>query len=103
MFRESAAAYRESPAAFRDNPSPYRESPAAPLSVARIRADIADCLGDDPADIPLDENLLDHGLDSVRVMALLERWRETHDVHADFTDLAERPTVDAWARLLGAV
>ncbi|MEU6357587.1 phosphopantetheine-binding protein [Streptomyces sp. NPDC047072] len=69
----------------------------------QIRADVADCLGEDPADIPVDENLVDHGLDSVRVMALLERWRREYGVCADFADLAEKPAVEAWAALLGAV
>lgn len=72
------------------------------LTAERIRADVADCLGEDPADIPLDENLVDHGLDSVRIMTLLERWRRDHGVEASFADLAERPAVDAWAPLLGA-
>ncbi|WAZ26994.1 phosphopantetheine-binding protein [Streptomyces cinnabarinus] len=74
-----------------------------PLTVERIRADVADCLGEEPADIPLDENLVDYGLDSVRIMALLERWRHEYDAKADFADLAEQPAVAAWARLLGAV
>ncbi|MGW8063104.1 phosphopantetheine-binding protein [Streptomyces ziwulingensis] len=73
------------------------------LTLERIRTDVADCLGEDPTDIPVDENLVDHGLDSVRVMALLERWRREHDVTASFADLAERPVIEAWASLLGAV
>ncbi|MFR9795053.1 phosphopantetheine-binding protein [Streptomyces sp. MS06] len=71
------------------------------LSLEQIRADVADCLGEDPADVPLDEDLVDHGLDSVRVMTLLERWRREHGVTADFADLAEQPAVRAWALLLG--
>ncbi|MER5354557.1 phosphopantetheine-binding protein [Kitasatospora sp. NPDC002551] len=71
------------------------------FTVERIRAEVADLLGEDPADIPLDENLADWGLDSVRLMALAERWRaEGADVA--FLQLAERPAVEAWAELLGA-
>ncbi|MEU9594701.1 phosphopantetheine-binding protein [Streptomyces sp. NPDC048193] len=73
------------------------------LTLEQIRSDIADCLGEDPADIPVDENLVDCGLDSVRIMALLERWRRDHAVTADFADLAEQPAIEAWAPLLGAV
>ncbi|MEV5759409.1 phosphopantetheine-binding protein [Streptomyces tendae] len=73
------------------------------LTVERIRTDVADCLGEAPADIPVDENLVDHGLDSIRVMTLLERWRREHAVTASFADLAERPAIEAWAPLLGAV
>ncbi|MGW0830440.1 phosphopantetheine-binding protein [Streptomyces prunicolor] len=71
------------------------------LTLEQIRSDVAECLGEDPADIPYDENLIDYGLDSVRVMALLERWRQQHAVQADFVDLAERPAIEAWAPLLG--
>ncbi|USQ85071.1 phosphopantetheine-binding protein [Streptomyces phaeoluteigriseus] len=72
------------------------------LTVEQIRADVADVLGEEPEDIPVDENLLDLGLDSVRIMTLLERWRHDHAVTAGFADLAERPAVEAWAALLGA-
>lgn len=73
-----------------------------PLTVEQIRHDVADVLGENPADIPVDENLVDYGLDSVRVMTLLERWRREHGVRAGFADLAEQPAVEAWAALLGA-
>ncbi|MEU8510002.1 phosphopantetheine-binding protein [Kitasatospora sp. NPDC048722] len=71
------------------------------FTVERIRAEVADLLGEDPAGIPLDEDLADWGLDSVRLMSLAERWRaEGADVA--FVRLAERPEVGAWAALLGA-
>ncbi|MBC9713448.1 isochorismatase [Streptomyces sp. TRM66268-LWL] len=72
------------------------------LTVERIRADVADVLGEDPADIPDDENLVDYGLDSVRLMSLRERWAREFAIEASFTDLAERPAIEAWAPLLGA-
>ncbi|MFD6424678.1 phosphopantetheine-binding protein [Streptomyces sp. NPDC060198] len=72
------------------------------LTLELIRADIADSLGEDPEDIPVDENLVDYGLDSVRIMALLERWRREHGVRAAFADLAEQPAVQAWLPLLVA-
>ncbi|MDI3385097.1 phosphopantetheine-binding protein [Streptomyces sp. B-S-A8] len=71
------------------------------LTVEQIRADVADALGEDIADIPVDENLVDYGLDSVRIMALLERWRRDHGADATFVDLAEQPAIEAWAPLLG--
>ncbi|MFE6865087.1 phosphopantetheine-binding protein [Kitasatospora sp. NPDC057692] len=71
------------------------------FTVDRIRAEVADLLGEDPADIPLDENLADWGLDSVRLMALAERWR-AEGAEVAFLQLAERPAVEAWAELLGA-
>lgn len=71
------------------------------LTSEQLRRDVADCLGEDPADIPLDENLVDFGLDSIRIMTLIERWRREHGIEAGFVDLAERPELDAWAPLLG--
>jgi len=71
-----------------------------PLTIERIRADVAEVLAEEPAGIPLDESLVDYGLDSVRIMTLLERWRREHAVDADFADLAERPEIEAWAALL---
>ncbi|GHF34933.1 hypothetical protein GCM10018790_10810 [Kitasatospora xanthocidica] len=67
----------------------------------RIRAEVADLLGEDPADIPLDENLVDWGLDSIRLMTLAERWR-AEGAEVAFVQLAERPALEAWAELLGA-
>ncbi|WP_431038726.1 phosphopantetheine-binding protein [Streptomyces sp. P6-2-1] len=76
--------------------------PHPTLTPEAIRADVADALGEDPADIPLDENLLDHGLDSVRLMSLLEGWRREHTIDVGFADLAETPVIAVWADLLGA-
>ncbi|MEU8920190.1 phosphopantetheine-binding protein [Kitasatospora sp. NPDC048545] len=72
------------------------------FTVERIRAEVADLLGEDPADIPLDENLVDWGLDSIRLMTLAERWR-AEGAEVAFVRLAEHPAVEAWAELLGAV
>nr|WP_189914115.1 phosphopantetheine-binding protein [Kitasatospora xanthocidica] len=71
------------------------------FTVERIRAEVADLLGEDPADIPLDENLVDWGLDSIRLMTLAERWR-AEGAEVAFVQLAERPALEAWAELLGA-
>ncbi|MFI2606623.1 phosphopantetheine-binding protein [Kitasatospora sp. NPDC018619] len=73
----------------------------ADFTVERIRAEVADLLGEDPAEIPLDENLVDWGLDSIRLMALAARWQE-EGAEVAFVQLAERPAIEAWARLLGA-
>ena len=72
------------------------------LTMQQIREDVADVLGEDPADIPDDENLADYGLDSVRLMSLVERWRRDHGADITFVALAEHPAIEAWSPLLGA-
>ncbi|OLT10619.1 hypothetical protein BJF78_28700 [Pseudonocardia sp. CNS-139] len=70
-----------------------------PFSTDALRAEIAALLDEDVAAIDPDEELPDLGLDSVRVMTLLERWRAAGaDVSLD--DLAAEPTIAAWHRLL---
>ncbi len=64
-----------------------------PVSKAALRALILPLL--DESDEPLDdENLIDYGLDSVRMMALAARWRKVHG-DIDFVMLAKNPTIDA--------
>ncbi|AUU89874.1 MULTISPECIES: isochorismatase [Enterobacteriaceae] len=69
-----------------------------PASKAALRALILPLLdeSDEPYD---DENLIDYGLDSVRMMALAARWRKVHG-DIDFVMLAKNPTIDAWWALL---
>ncbi|MFG3256029.1 phosphopantetheine-binding protein [Streptomyces sp. NPDC048172] len=78
----------------------------APTALTReqLRADVADALGEDPADIPEDENLVDYGLDSVRLMSLLQRWRRDHAAQVGevaYADLAGKPALEEWSALLG--
>jgi bifunctional isochorismate lyase/aryl carrier protein len=69
-----------------------------PASKEALRAIILPLL--DESDEPLDgENLIDYGLDSVRMMALAARWRKVH-ADIDFVMLAKNPTIDAWWALL---
>lgn len=51
---------------------------------------------DEPQD---DENLIDYGLDSIRMMELATRWRNVH-ADIDFVMLMKKPTIDAWWKLL---
>ncbi len=69
-----------------------------PLSKTGLRNLIAPLL--DESDVPEDdENLVDYGLDSVRIMGLAARWRRVHH-DIDFVMLAKNPTIDAWWALL---
>ncbi|MEU2562961.1 phosphopantetheine-binding protein [Streptomyces longispororuber] len=70
------------------------------LSPERIRADVAELLDCDPSEIEPEENLIDLGLDSVRIMTLIERWRAAGATAVEFPDLAERPELAHWTALL---
>ncbi|AFJ46495.1 isochorismatase [Shimwellia blattae] len=74
------------------------QAEALPASKAALKALILPLLDEDehPGD---DENLIDYGLDSVRMMALAAKWRKVHG-DLDFVMLAKSPTIDAWWALL---
>ncbi|MFF7297144.1 phosphopantetheine-binding protein [Streptomyces sp. NPDC008265] len=80
-----------------DNPLPE-----GPFGLDRLIQDVADVLCAEPEEIDPDENLLDQGLDSIRLMSLVSRWR-TEGAQIAFVDLAERPTLREWADLLAPV
>lgn len=66
--------------------------------LAEVRSQVLALL-DEPAED--DENLVDAGLDSIRVMGLIEDWRERgHAV--TFADLAADPTIRGFHAALGA-
>lgn len=68
------------------------------LTLEMIRHDIAAALEEEPERIQEGENLLDLGLDSVRIMLLVHRWTEVSGVAMDFGSLAEEPELGAWWR-----
>ncbi|RKT55495.1 phosphopantetheine-binding protein [Saccharothrix australiensis] len=72
------------------------------LPAERVRADVAELLGCDPADLAPDADLQDLGLDSMRIMSLVERWRAAGATGLEFADLAEQPSLGHWTALLGA-
>jgi aryl carrier-like protein len=69
------------------------------LTLDAVRADIAEELYLEPEEVSGSENLFSAGLDSVRLLGLVERWREA-GAEVTFADLAESPTLDAWWVLL---
>ncbi|WP_281032916.1 phosphopantetheine-binding protein [Nocardia brevicatena] len=62
----------------------------------RIRSDVSDVLGIPATALTDDTPLPDQGLDSIRLMSLVERWRAFGST-VTFADLAERPTLNDWA------
>ncbi|PWC14545.1 condensation domain-containing protein [Brenneria corticis] len=90
-------------------PPPDTENPASPVAArdtmtpvwdkARLRELLLPQLDADGEEIGDDENLLEYGLDSVRIMSLIAHWRsEGHEV--DFISLMKNPTINGWRRLL---
>ncbi|SER21549.1 phosphopantetheine-binding protein [Actinokineospora terrae] len=77
--------------------------PGHALTADRLRADIAEVLGCAPHEVTPDADLLDLGLDSMRTMALVERWRAAGAPGVEFADLAEEPRLDRWTRLVAGV
>jgi bifunctional isochorismate lyase/aryl carrier protein len=71
------------------------------LTHEAIRADVAALLHRDPDEAYDQENLFESGLDSIRLLSLLERWRE-HGVTVSFVELAEQPTLEHWLTILTA-
>ncbi|MFF2085763.1 phosphopantetheine-binding protein [Nocardia sp. NPDC058176] len=61
-----------------------------------VIADIAAALGVEPGELTEDTNLFDAGLDSVRLMQLVEKWRSAGAPQADFVTLAADPVLGLW-------
>ncbi|QFU90380.1 phosphopantetheine-binding protein [Amycolatopsis sp. YIM 10] len=69
------------------------------LTADQVRADVAGLLGCDEAELTPDADLLDLGLDSIRIMGLIERWRAA-GATVEFADLAEQPQLAHWTAVL---
>ncbi|MCZ4076743.1 MULTISPECIES: phosphopantetheine-binding protein [unclassified Rhodococcus (in: high G+C Gram-positive bacteria)] len=66
------------------------------LTRETVIGDIATALDRPLGSISEDTNLLDEGLDSIRIMGLVERWRSAGAPDIDFPTLAADPTVAHW-------
>lgn len=65
------------------------------LTLEQMRADVAAALAEDPEEIRDDDNLMDLGLDSMRVLSLVMQWSET-GIALDVSQLAEHVTLGQW-------
>ncbi|ASR37271.1 hypothetical protein BAY61_22280 [Prauserella marina] len=65
------------------------------LSIDAIRSDVLELLGADSSEVSDDDDLVDIGLDSIRIMHLVERWR-ARGADVNFVQLAEEPTIRGW-------
>jgi bifunctional isochorismate lyase/aryl carrier protein len=68
-------------------------------SAQALLADVANTMEIPSSDLHIEDNLVDMGLDSLRLMALVSRWRKA-GCAVDFPALARVPTVQAWWPLL---
>lgn len=68
------------------------------MTFERMRADIASILDQPISAVQEGVNLLDLGLDSLRIMELAERWSRECGHMIEFASLAEHPEVSAWWR-----
>lgn len=71
------------------------------MDLEQMRADVAEVLYLDPSEVGDDDNLLDLGIDSIRLMTLAQRWTEAAGARVAFADLALRPELRHWWRLAG--
>ena len=69
------------------------------LTLDSLRADIAGILHLPPEEVGDEDNLMDLGLDSLRVMTLVLKW-EQEGARPDFSTLAEEMTLAGWWRVL---
>ncbi len=70
-----------------------------PLTLERMRADIAQVLDEAPEAIGDDEDLLDLGLDSMRMLGLVMNWGKS-GIALEFPHLAEHTTLAGWWRVV---
>lgn len=73
----------------------------AELSLHQMRAQVRELLDEPELSIGEHDNLIELGLDSVRIMNLLERWRRV-GAQVSFVELAERPTLADWHTLVSS-
>lgn len=65
------------------------------LTLERMRNDIARLVDEAPEELDNDDNLLDWGLDSMRIFNISVEWNKT-GLELRFAELAETPTLAGW-------
>lgn len=69
---------------------------ASTLTMERMRADIAATLHEDPSAVGDDDNLMDLGVDSMRVLNLVLYWSDMSGISLEFGEIAEHVTLAGW-------
>jgi aryl carrier-like protein len=65
------------------------------ITIEQMRADVAAMIHEEPDAIGLEDDLIDLGLDSMRLLTLVLKWQE-QGVDLDFVAFAERSTIAGW-------
>lgn len=73
------------------------------LTLEQMRADIAQVIGVNTAEVGDDDHLPDLGLDSLRLMRLVVQWEQEAGLQADFSVFAEYATLGEWWREVAAI
>lgn len=76
---------------------PQDQAQSQALTLERMRADVAAVLGESADEIGVDDNLLDWGLDSMRVLGLVMTWADS-GIPLELSHLAEHVTLAEWWR-----
>lgn len=71
------------------------------LTLQLVRQQVSELLDEKLSDIDDNEDLIDKGLDSIRIMSLVEKWRSI-GVDITFMKLVKRPTISNWWSLLSS-
>lgn len=69
------------------------------LSAEQIAADTARILDIEVGELDATADLTDYGLDSLRLMTLVDKWRDG-GADVDFVSLASAPILDRWTEAL---
>ncbi|PHV06096.1 isochorismatase [Janthinobacterium sp. BJB412] len=74
-------------------------APALAFTRERLKLMLLRHIDEAEGEVDPDDNLMDYGLDSVQVMALVAEWKKL-GLDVNFADLAKTPTLNAWWDLL---
>lgn len=69
------------------------------FTLERMRADVARMLREDPENIGLDDNLMDWGLDSMRLLDLFMAWN-ADGLNVDVMEIAAETSLNGWWRII---
>ncbi|MDQ8045912.1 MAG: isochorismatase family protein [Patulibacter sp.] len=74
-------------------------SAAGTMTPAAVRARLADLTEESLDDLGDEDDLADAGIDSIKLMGVIAEWQQA-GFAVSFEELAEEPTIAAWAALL---